>query len=126
MEAVARMSEAKCGEGYPDIAALIRATVLTVLLPLDRARRLGGDVVHDPIDPLHFVDDAGRDVGDEFHVEWIEIRRHAVRRRDSAQTHHIIVGSIIAHDPDRAHRKEERERLPDVVVEPRAPDLLNE
>src|SRR5215813_2049225 len=38
-------------------------------LPLDRAGRLRGHVVDHAVDALDLVDDAGRDVGEEFHVE---------------------------------------------------------
>src|ERR1700737_4074155 len=38
----------------------------------------------------------------------------------------MIVGTIIPHDADTTHRQQRGERLPDVVVKPRAPDLLDE
>src|SRR5262245_4921431 len=94
-------------------------------LPLDRARRLRGDVVHDAVDPLHLVDDARRHVADEFHVEGIEVGAHPVGRGHRAQPDDVIVGAIIAHDADGAHGQQHGERLPNVVVEPGAADLLD-
>ena len=47
----------------------------TPLLPLDRPRRLRGDVVDHAVDAFHLIDDAGRHMADERHVEGIEIRR---------------------------------------------------
>ena len=49
-------------------------------LPLDRAGRLRGHVINHAVDAFDLVDDAGRDGSDEFHVERVEIRRHAVGR----------------------------------------------
>jgi len=53
---------------------------LTTLVPFDRSRRLRGDVVDDPVDTLHLVDDARRHSADEAHVERIEIRGHSAGR----------------------------------------------
>src|SRR5262249_25216339 len=94
--------------------------------PLDRAGRLRGHVVHHAVHPLDLVDDAGRDVAEELHVEAVEVGRHAVGRRDGAERHHVVVGAPVAHHADGLHRQDHRERLPDVVVEPGAADLLDE
>ena len=56
-----------------------------ILLPLNRPRRLRGHVVNDAIDALHLVDDPRRHRADEFHVERIKIRGHAVGRGHRAQ-----------------------------------------
>src|SRR5712671_2005398 len=85
-------------------ANLLYPALLSPSLPLDRARRLAGDVIHHAVDALDLVDDAGRDVADELHVEGIEVRRHAVGR----------------------HRQDHREGLPDVVVEAGTADFLDE
>ena len=47
-------------------------------LPLDGAGGFRGDVVNNPVDAAHLVDDAGRDIGQERMVEGIGIGRHAV------------------------------------------------
>src|SRR5262245_32095952 len=95
------------------------------LLPLDRARGLARHVVDHAVDSLDLVDDAGGDMADELHVEGVEVGGHTVGRGHGAQAHHIVVGTEVAHHADGAHRKEHRERLPDVVVEPGSADLLD-
>src|ERR1700722_1127760 len=49
-------------------------------LPLNRPRRLTRHIIDHTIDALHLVDDARRHRADEFHVERIKIRSHAVGR----------------------------------------------
>ena len=46
--------------------------------PLDCAGGLAGDVVDDPVDAAHFIDDAGGGLAQEVHVELVEVRRHAI------------------------------------------------
>src|SRR4051812_14572782 len=96
-----------------------------VSLPLDRAGRLRGDVVDHAVDAFDLVDDAGGDVADEGHVERVEIGGHAVGGGDREQAHDKVVGAVIAHDADRAHGKQYREGLPDLVVKPGAADFLD-
>ena len=62
-------------------------------LPLDRSRRLRGHIIHNPVDALDFVDDAGRDAGQEAHVEGIEVGGHAVERGHGAERHHAVIGA---------------------------------
>src|ERR1700738_1696566 len=95
-------------------------------LPLDCARRFRGHVVDDTIDALDLVDDAGCHVSDEFHLERVEIGRHTVCRGYRAQCHDIVVGAKVSHHAHAAHRQQHRKGLPDVVIEPRAPDLFDE
>ena len=47
-------------------------------LPLDRSGGLRGHVVDDAVDASDLVDDAGRDVAEEFVAEGVVVRRHAV------------------------------------------------
>ena len=42
------------------------------------------------------------------------------------RAHHVVVGAVVAHDADGAHRQDDGEGLPDVVVEAGAADLLDE
>src|SRR5512140_960625 len=44
--------------------------------PLDGARRLGGDVVYNPIHAADLVDDAGRHAGQKVRLEAVPVRRH--------------------------------------------------
>src|SRR5271169_88877 len=98
---------------------------LFVSPPLNRPRRLAGHVINDTVDALHLVDDAGGDAADEFHVEGIEVSCHAVGRGHRAQPNDIIIGAVVAHDADGAHRQQHGEGLPDVVVEAGAADFLD-
>src|SRR6516164_9541656 len=63
---------------------------------------------------------------DEAHVEGIKVRRHAVGGGYSPQRHHMIVGAIITHHADAAHRQQHGKSLPDVLVEAGTPDFLDE
>ena len=58
-----------------------RKFVTMKLLPLYRPRRLGGDVVDDPVDALHLVDDAPGAERQEFVVEGEGIGGHVVGGR---------------------------------------------
>src|SRR6478672_11342317 len=95
-----------------------------LLLPLDGARRLGGDVVDHTIDAAHLVDDAPRRVAEKVVGEIVVVGGHAVGRGDGAKRAYIVVGARIAHDADGAHREQHGESLPDRVVEAGLPDLV--
>ncbi|MPM59468.1 hypothetical protein SDC9_106310 [bioreactor metagenome] len=53
------------------------------------------------------------------------VRGHAVGAFDRAQRDHIIVGAVVAHHPDRADRQEDREGLPDRIVQSGFLDFLD-
>ena len=63
-------------------------------------------------------------VRQEFVLEGIAVRRHAVGRGDGAQRADVIVGAPVAHHADRAHRQQHGEGLPDLVVETGLADLV--
>ena len=75
-----------------------------VSLPLNRAWRFRGDVVDDAVDAAYLVDDAVGDGAEEGHVEGVEIGRHAVGRGHGAERADKVIGAVIAHHADRAHR----------------------
>ena len=52
------------------------------LLPLDGARRLGGDVVDDTVDPVDTIDDTCTDLFQKIVREVCERRRHPVSTLD--------------------------------------------
>ena len=95
-------------------------------LPLDRRRRLAGDVVDDARDAGDLVDDAPRDVIQELVRQARPVRGHEIDRLDRAQRDHVVVTAAIAHHSDRAHRQENRERLAHAVVEVVSAELLDE
>mmetsp|Transcript_11767 Transcript_11767/g.36381 ORF Transcript_11767/g.36381 Transcript_11767/m.36381 type:complete len:286 (+) Transcript_11767:19-876(+) len=98
----------------------------TCLLPLHSRRRLARDVVRNAVHALHLVADLRGDGAQEGGGEVIPIGGHAVRGGDGAQRHHVAVRTLVAlhaHSPDgQVHR----ERLPDLVIQPRRLDLLDE
>src|SRR6478672_10123029 len=94
------------------------------LFPFNRARWLRRIVVDDPVDALHLIDDAGCDPAEECGVERINVRGHAIERGDRTKAANIFVGAVIAHDSDRSHGKQHRERLPDRIIEASVADLL--
>src|SRR5882757_9420071 len=66
-------------------------------LPLNRPRRLARHVIHHPVDALDLVDDPRRGLAEEFHLERIKVRRHAVGRSHRTQADDIFVGAPVAH-----------------------------
>src|SRR5690606_29128877 len=73
------------------------------LFPLDGARRLAGHVINDAVDATDFVDDAGRGLAEEIHVELIEVGSHAIDRGYCAQGADKLIGATIAHDAHGLH-----------------------
>ena len=49
---------------------------------------------------------------------------HAVATRDRAQRHHVIVGAPVSHHANRLDGQQDRERLPDLVVQSGRADLV--
>ena len=94
------------------------------LLPLNCSRRLRGDVVDDPVDAAHLVDDAPGAERQEFVVEGEGIGGHAVGRGDGAKRADEIVGPGVAHDADGLDRQKHGEGLPDGVVEAVVADFV--
>jgi hypothetical protein len=47
------------------------------------------------------------------------------RRRHRAQANDVFVSAAVAHHADGLHRQQYRKRLPDLVVEPGAANLVN-
>src|ERR1043165_858077 len=70
------------------------------LLPLDRPRRLGGDVVDHPVDAGDFVDDAIGHPGEKFVRQAGPVGRHRVVRHDSTDGNGVAVGAVVALDAD--------------------------
>src|SRR4051812_34177920 len=94
------------------------------LFPLDRARRLAGDVVGDAVDAADFVDDPGRYSSQELVVEREIVGGHAVYRRDGSNGAGVVVGPLVTHDANGANRKQDGEGLPDRIVKARVADFL--
>ena len=76
--------------------------------PLDRRRRLGADVVDDAVDAAHFVDDPVGDAAEHVVRKGIPVGRHAVGARHGAEREDVLVGAVVAHHADAAHREAAR------------------
>lgn len=48
------------------------------LLPLNRARWLGRDIICHAVNPFHFINDTGRDMGQEVMTKRVDIGGHAI------------------------------------------------
>ena len=93
-------------------------------LPLDRPRRLRRNIVDHAVDALDLVDDPGRDAAQEVVGERVIVGSHAVGRGNGAERADMVVGAVIAHHADGADREQNREGLPDRIIEARIADLL--
>ena len=76
----------------------------SILFPLNRRRRFGGDVVDDAVDAADFVDDAVRHA--RQHVVWYArpIGGHRVDRVDASDGARVFVGALVAHDAHALYR----------------------
>src|SRR5262249_28732491 len=61
-------------------SSLVRMVSSLLSLPLDGGGRLAGDIVHDPVDALHLVDDPRRDPRQQLVRQVRPVRRHVIFR----------------------------------------------
>ena len=101
---------AKTAHSVPEIKAL---------LPLDRCRRFGGDVVHHAVDPFDLVDDVVADLGEEVIREMEPVGGHGVGGDNGAESHRILVGAFITHHSHTLDRQQDNPGLPDGVIKVR-------
>src|SRR5438094_1881131 len=94
------------------------------LLPLDRRGRLRGDVVDHAVDAADLVDDARREARQEIGRQPRPVGGHAVGGMHGPDRHHVLVRALVTHHADRLDRQEDREGLPELLVELRAANLL--
>ena len=96
------------------------------LLPLDRPRRLAGDVVEDTVDAGDFVADSVGGAGEYVGGEAEPVGGHGVFGGDGAEGADFFVGAFVALDADGADGQQVDEGLPDVAVEAGLGDLVDE
>ena len=104
-----------------------RRSIPTGSLPLDRPRRLAGDVVDDAVDAFDGVDDPRRDARPR--TSWGRRDQSAVMKSSVSTARmaiDVLVGPGVAHDADRLHRQEHGERLGDLAVEAGLSQLFEE
>src|SRR5580704_14535459 len=87
------------------------------LLPLNRARRLRGDVVDDAVDAFYFIHDAGGNDFQDFVRKRNPIGSHAIFRTHGADRAGIGIRARVAHDADPHNGKQHGEGLPNLRVE---------
>ncbi len=90
---------------------------IELLFPLNGGRRFGGDIVHHPVDSVHFIDDP---VGDPLEcVMWNSgpVSGHAINRRNRPDADRIGIGAGIPHDTHTSEVREGGEVLPDLAVQ---------
>src|SRR5689334_4831955 len=95
-------------------------------LPLDRRRWLRRDVVDDPVDAGHLVDDPAGDLAEHVVRELGPVGRHPVLGRHGPDRDDVRIGPPVAHDADTPHRGEDREALPERSVQAGALDLVDD
>src|SRR5580692_895657 len=95
------------------------------LLPLDRARWFGADVVYDAGHAADFVDDAGRDALEDLSGETNPVGGHGGLGFDDADGYGEAIGAVVAHNSDATDGQQDGEGLPNFTIEPGATYLLN-
>mmetsp|Transcript_5355 Transcript_5355/g.8426 ORF Transcript_5355/g.8426 Transcript_5355/m.8426 type:complete len:450 (-) Transcript_5355:1154-2503(-) len=93
--------------------------------PLNRSGWFGRDVIGDPVDAGHFVDDPRGGFAQEFVAERIIICGHPIHGGDGAQRAGIVIGAPVAHHPHGLDRKDRDKGLPNLVVKPMLADLID-
>src|SRR6266404_7832321 len=94
-----------------------RMTMLLRSLPLDRSGRLRRDVINHAVHPFYLIHDPAGNGFQHFVWQRDPIGGHAIFGVDGAHRASVGIGALIAHHADRHHRKQDRERLPDLGVE---------
>src|SRR5690606_11039570 len=98
---------------------------LRILLPLDGAGGLGGNVVEHAIDVLDLVADAVADALEHFGRKAEPVGGHCILRSDGPQAAYLFKGALVALDAHATDGQKAHEGLPDCVVEARLADLVD-
>src|SRR5438270_1056150 len=94
-------------------------------LPLDRARRLAGDVQHHAVHLRDLIDHARGDPLQQVVREAGPVGGHRVVARDGAEHDHVAVAALVALYADCPQAgREDAERLPQLAVQPGRADLV--
>ena len=86
------------------------------LFPLDCCRGLAGDVVTNPVDALHLVDDTHADAVQHVVGDSGPVGGHEIAGGDGAESQGIVVGAAVAHDAHGAGVGEDSKILVQVLV----------
>jgi hypothetical protein len=96
------------------------------LLPFNRRRRLGRDIVHHPIHPPHLIDNPITDRRQHIERHSCPIGRHEILAFDRADRDHAVVTPRIAHHADGADRQQHGEDLGGFAVEVGGDDFFQQ
>src|SRR5262249_31230609 len=100
-------------------------TDLWVLLPLNRPRRLAADVVHHARHPRHLIHNPRGHPSQYIPRQPHPVRCHGVVRLHHPHRHRQSIRPEIPHHAHASHRQQHGKRLPHLLVQTRAPDLLD-
>ena len=87
-----------------------------LLFPLYRCWWFAGDVVDDAVDVVNFVDDADRNLLEDFPWEFGKVSCHAIDRSDSADGNGVVIGTAVSHNADGADTCVDGKVLPNITV----------
>ena len=97
-----------------------------LLFPLDRSRRLCGNIIHNAVDILNLVDDTGRDHFQHLIRNPCEVCGHEVRGSYPTESQCVVIGSSVAHYTNGTHIGQHCEVLVNAPVQSGLGDLLAE
>src|SRR5271170_7334035 len=87
------------------------------LLPLNRSRRLGSNVIDHAVYALHFVHNPRGNIFQDVMRERDPVCGHTIFRTHCADRTGVSVGAHVAHYADGHYRKQHGERLPNLGIE---------
>ena len=87
------------------------------LLPLNRARRFGADIIDHAVYPPHLVDDAVRYDTEKLLGQSCPVGRHGVVAGDGTDGDDIFVGSLIAHNAYAFQGQKYGKCLPELAIQ---------
>src|SRR5690554_224135 len=94
-------------------------------LPLDRRRRLRGDIVTNAVTTLYFVDDAVTHLREEVVRKPRPIGRHSIPSCHGAKRDSVFIGPLFTHGTDGLDGEDDGEALPELLVKSCSFDLFD-
>src|SRR5690606_14906102 len=87
-----------------------------LLLPLNRCRRFGTDVIHYSVYAFYVIDDLVGNPGQQFVRQMTPICGHPVQRLHGTQSDHIFIGPFVPHDAHGLYRQKYGTGLPYLMI----------
>ena len=104
----------------------MRVCAVSSVIPTQSSPAAYWYVIHNPVDPLHLVDDPHGDPVQHVVRDPSPVSRHEIIGGHRSEGQGVVVGPAIPHDPHRAGVGEHREVLAQALVLPGAGQLLPE